>query len=71
MKTSGVLPFPIMQVFACLHDARYRPIYDSNIDAASVLKKVAANSYMIYQKTKAMLGVSSRDLVLAHHICRV
>ena len=48
MKSEGVFDYSIVQVFACLHDSRYRPIYDTNIDAARVLKKVAANSYMIY-----------------------
>ncbi len=71
MKSSGVINNPLMQVFATLHDARYRTIYDGNIEAAEVLQKVAANSYMIYQKTKAMMMVSSRDLVLSHHVCRV
>ena len=48
MKSTGTFDFPIMQVFCCLHDARYRPIYDTNIDAAKVLSKVACNTYMIY-----------------------
>ena len=61
----------MMQVFACLHDARYRPMYDKNIDAASVLQKVAANTYFIYQKTKGVMVVSSRDFVLAHHVCHL
>ena len=71
MKSSGVINNSLMQVFATLHDSRYRTIYDGNIEVAEVISKVAANSYMIYQKTKAMLMVSSRDLVLSHHVCRV
>lgn len=38
----------MMQMFATLHDKRYRPIYDNNIESADVLRKVAANTYMIY-----------------------
>ena len=60
-----------MQMFACIHDSRYRPMYDDNIEKAEVLSKVAANTYMIYQKTKSMLVVSSRDFVLTHHVCHV
>ena len=71
LKSAGTFPFSLMQVFACLHDARYRPIYDNNIETASVLSKLAANTYMIYQKTKSMLVVSSRDLVLTHHVAKV
>ena len=71
MKATSVYDYPLMQVFATLHDSRYRTIYDDNIHSASVLSKVAANTYMIYQKTKSMFVVSSRDLVLAHHVCRV
>lgn len=71
LKSAGTMPYSIMQVFACLHDKRYRPIYDDNIEVAEVLSKVAANTYMIYQKTKSMLVVSSRDLVLTHHVAKV
>lgn len=71
LKSSGTMPYNIMQVFACLHDKRYRPIYDNNIENADILSKVAANTYMIYQKTKSMLVVSSRDLVLTHHVAKV
>ena len=61
----------MMQMFACLHDKRYRPVYDNNIDMAEIMSKVAANTYMIYQRTKSMLVVSSRDLVLLHHVAKV
>lgn len=71
MKSTSVLDYPLMQVFATLHDSRYRTIYDDNIHTASILSKVCANTYMIYQKTKSMFVVSSRDLVLAHHVSRV
>mmetsp|Transcript_18662 Transcript_18662/g.23290 ORF Transcript_18662/g.23290 Transcript_18662/m.23290 type:complete len:87 (-) Transcript_18662:282-542(-) len=36
-----------------------------------MINKVACNTYMIYQKTKSVMGVSSRDLVLAHHVSKV
>ena len=71
MKSVGTFPYSLMQMFATLHDKRYRPIYDDNIDSAEVLSKVAANTYMIYQKTKSMMVVSSRDLVLTHHVAKV
>lgn len=48
LKSAGTLPFSLMQVFACLHDKRYRTIYDDNIECAEMLSKVAANTYMIY-----------------------
>ena len=71
LKSSGTFPFSMMQMFACLHDKRYRPVYDNNIDMAEIMSKVAANTYMIYQRTKSMLVVSSRDLVLLHHVAKV
>ena len=71
MKSAGTFPYSLMQIFAALHDKRYRPIYDDNIDQAEVLSKIAANTYMIYQKTKSMMVVSSRDLVLTHHVAKV
>ena len=71
MKSTSVFEYPLMQIFSTLHDSRYRSIYDDNIEKASILKKVCANTYMIYQKTKSMFIVSSRDLVLAHHVSRV
>ena len=71
MKSTGVFDFPLMQVFCTLHDSAYRPIYDTNIDQARLIKKVACNTYFIYQKTKSMLGVSSRDFVLCHHVVQL
>ena len=71
LKSTAIMPFPIMQIFATLHDSRYRPIYDSNIEKAELLRKVAANCYYIYQKTKSMFIVSSRDLVLCHHVANI
>jgi len=32
MKSTGIFDFSLMQVFSCLHDSRYRTIYDTNID---------------------------------------
>ena len=71
LKSTGIFDFSVMQMFACLHNSKYRPQYDSNIESASMISKVAANTYMIYQKTKSMLVVSSRDLVLMHHVAKV
>ena len=71
MKSVGTINFSLMEVFCCLHNADYRLLYDENIEVAQVLSKVAANTYMIYQKTKSMFVVSSRDLVLCHHVSRI
>ena len=64
MRAVGILPFTPMQVFRCLSDSRYRVIYDENIDISRIESKFAANSYHIYQKSKAMFMVSSRDFVI-------
>ena len=71
MKSVGTINFSLMEIFCCLHNADYRLLYDENIEVAEVLSKVAANTYMIYQKTKSMFVVSSRDLVMCHHVARV
>ena len=71
MKSSGIFNFPMMQIFATLHDSRYRPQYDENIEVARMIQKVCANHYLIYQKTKSMFVVSSRDLVLMHHVRKI
>ena len=60
-----------MQVFCTLHDVGLRPQYDTTIERAALLQKVAANTYYNYQKTNAILIISSRDLVLAHHVAKV
>lgn len=71
LKAVGTFDFPLMQLFATLHDARYRQKYDGDIAEAKVLKKLAANTYLIYQRTKKIVVVSSRDLVLYHHVAKV
>ena len=71
MKSTGIINYSMMEIFCCLHNARYRSLYDDNIELAEVISKVAANTYLIYQKTKSMFIVSSRDLVMMHHVARV
>ena len=48
LKASIVYDFSILQVFATLHDERYRQAYDTDIADTRLLKKVAANTYVIY-----------------------
>ena len=67
MKAVGEMPFSVAQVHRCLCDGRYRTMYDQNIAESSMLGKWAANSYFIYQKSKSMLMVSSRDFIICQH----
>ena len=68
MRSQGVIEYSLMETFMTLHNSRYRLIYDKDIDKAGVLKKIAANTYYIYQKSKSMMFVASRDFVLIHHL---
>lgn len=72
LKAQAVLPFNIMDIFVTLMDAKSRPLYDVNIDEAShTISRIAANTTAIYQKSKKIFVVSSRDFVLVSHLHRV
>lgn len=67
LKASIVYDHPYMQVFACLNDDRYREKYDGDIEKSDLIRKIAANTYLLYQKTKKVMVVASRDMVLIYH----
>ena len=72
LRASAVLPFNIMDIFVTLMDAKSRPLYDVNIDDTShTISRIAANTTAIYQKSKKIFVVSSRDFVLVSHLHRV
>lgn len=72
LRASAVLPFNIMDIFCTMMDAKSRPLYDVNIDESShTICRLAANTTAIYQKSKKILIVSSRDFVLVSHLHRV
>lgn len=71
LRASAVLPFNIMDIFVTLMDAKSRPLYDVNIDDTShTISRIAANTTAIYQKSKKIFVVSSRDFVLVSHLHR-
>ena len=54
-------------IFKVLNDGFYRQSYDINIDTTKLLKQYAPNTYIIYQKSRKIIVVSSRDFVLVMH----
>jgi len=58
LKACATLPFNIMEIFETMCNADYRSLYDVNIDPASyTVKRIAANTTAIYQKSKKILIV--------------
>ena len=68
VHATGIIPFSMREIFCIIHDNHYKKQYDKDIDQSHVLKKIAANTYYLYQKSKAMTFVAARDFVLMHHI---
>ena len=66
----GVIDAPLDQVFLTLHDSSYKKYFDANIDEASIVKKVAPNTYINYQRSKSLFLISAREFVLLHHLCK-
>lgn len=71
MRANGIVPYSLDELFLTLHDSSSRQIYDSDIDVSETLKKVAANTYYVYEKSKAMMFVSARDFIYVHYNHRV
>ena len=72
LKASAVLPFNIMDIFCTMMSPEHRPQYDDNIDPSSnTIKRLADNTTAIYQKSKKILILSSRDFVLISYLHKV
>lgn len=69
-RAYGHMPYPVDYVFKTIC-GKYRETYDINIEENKVLSKECANTYTIYQKSKKMFVVSSRDFVLLNHVEKV
>ena len=58
LKACATLPFNIQEIFETMCNNDYRSLYDVNIDPASyTIKRIAANTTAIYQKSKKILIV--------------
>ena len=64
----GNIKHNIRDVYGIIHDPEYKKEYDKDVEISKVLKKICANTYYLYNKTKAMTFVSARDFVLVHHV---
>lgn len=71
LRASKVLPYSAHHVWLTMGDGRYRKTYDQNIEETSFLSKIAANIYSVYQKSKRMFVISSRDFVLITYMHKV
>lgn len=54
-----------------MNDPRYKEYYDPDIDKEEMMNKLAANTFTIYQKTKSVAMISSRDLINIYHISEI
>ena len=60
-----------MQVYAASMDERYVQLIDEDLESWRVLRKVAANTALLYEKYKAHFMWQSRDFVTVAHACRL
>ena len=71
LKASKVLDYPVMQVYAATVDERYAQLIDEDLESWRILRKVAANTILLYEKYKAHFMWQSRDFISVAHVCRL
>eukprot|EP00347_Sterkiella_histriomuscorum_P015068 403358431 len=68
MKAVAVIERSPEQIIKVIGDSKYRNDYDPVYDYSTFLEKVADQTFIVYQKTKKVAVVSSRDFVFCLHI---
>jgi hypothetical protein len=68
LKASKVLPYKVIDMFKLLCAGPYRQSYDVNIAKTETLKRICTNVTAIYQASKKVLIVGSRDFVLVNYM---
>ena len=68
VKGSGIAPFPIDDVFQVIGDSQnFRRKYDKVYESSHIMKKVGHQTMFVYQRSKKISLVSSRDFILCLH----
>lgn len=67
MRAFGEVPFAPMLVFKALCNPQYTETYDKSIAESRLLRKICANTYSSYDKTKPEFMIAARDFVTVVH----
>jgi len=69
LKSIGHLDFTPRQVWLTLCSGiTYRKMYDKNIDESTIITKEAANTYVMYQKSKSLMVINARDFIIVNYM---
>ena len=67
MKSSGYIEYNTMDIYKTIQNIRYRSDYDKVYESGDNFAKIADQTYLVYQKSKKISIVKSRDFVMILH----
>ena len=62
-RGQGFIDFCPIDIFRCMNYKKLKPEWDLNNDTSGFKKKIGANGYVMYTKSKSKMGVSARDFL--------
>ncbi|CDW89743.1 start domain containing protein [Stylonychia lemnae] len=68
MKAQAIIERKASDIIKVIGDTKYRNDYDPVYDHSNFLEKVAHQTFIVYQKTKKVAVVSSRDFIFVLHL---
>ena len=63
VRGQGAIDFPPIEVFRCMACKQYLNEYALNTDHTAFRKKIGANAYIYYNRTKPKIGFQARDFI--------
>ena len=63
LRGQGYINHRPIDIFRCMNYKKMKPEWDLNNDKSEFVKKVGANGYILYTKSKSKLGISARDFL--------
>jgi hypothetical protein len=69
-RGQGPVDWSPIEVWRCMCYSKFKPEWDINNDGVKFHKKVGANAYIYYSRTKSKTGFSARDFVV-NYLCNV
>ena len=69
-RGQGHIDWPPIDVWRCMCNAKFKPEWDINNDGVKFHKKIGANAYIYYSRTKSKTGFTARDFIM-NYICNL
>lgn len=69
-RGQGPINWPTIDIWRCMCYKKFKPEWDINNERVGYHKKIGANAYIYYSRTKSKTGFSARDFVM-NYMCNI